>query len=181
MKLHTSSLIRIIKSLPIEINRGAEVGVYRGEASKDLIQAFPYLKLYMIDIWSDSFTTDKRLGGASQKVWNEIREQARQNGVDSEGYQRGIIWQARSIEAAVIVVDHYFDFVFIDADHRYEQVQQDIQAWYPKVKVGGLLCGHDYDGKNDRRGIWGVKRAVDEAFGDRVLTDRGLIWGVIKT
>jgi predicted O-methyltransferase YrrM len=52
------------------------------------------------------------------------------------------------------------DFVFIDADHSYEGCKADIEAWFPKVKPGGLLSGHDYD--NPDFPEFGVKRAVDE-------------------
>jgi predicted O-methyltransferase YrrM len=55
--------------------------------------------------------------------------------------------------------DNSLDFVFIDANHGYEDVKKDIQAWYPKVKPGGYIGGHDYSL------FWkGVIQAVDEIF-----------------
>jgi len=63
-----------------------------------------------------------------------------------------------SVEASKLYNDNSLDFVFIDADHRYEAVKADIAAWSPKLKIGGFLGGHDY--------WWGdVNRAVNEAFG----------------
>jgi predicted O-methyltransferase YrrM len=63
-----------------------------------------------------------------------------------------------SVEAACRVLaqeGRTIDLVFIDADHRYEAVRDDIQAWLPCIRPGGILCGHDYH--------WpGVKRAVEE-------------------
>ncbi|RLI59813.1 MAG: hypothetical protein DRO67_09555, partial [Candidatus Asgardarchaeum californiense] len=56
------------------------------------------------------------------------------------------------------------DFVFIDAAHDYESVKNDIAAWFPKVKVGGIIAGHDY--KNDEP--TGVEQAVDERFGSKI-------------
>ena len=35
------------------------------------------------------------------------------------------------------------DFLFLDADHRYEPFTRDLHAWYPKMKRGGIMCGHD--------------------------------------
>ena len=49
-----------------------------------------------------------------------------------------------SIPAALQFPDEYFDFVYIDGDHSYTAVLQDLKAWGPKVKAGGFLGGHDY-------------------------------------
>jgi hypothetical protein len=69
-----------------------------------------------------------------------------------------------STEAAIDFEDESVDIVFIDACHEYACVKEDIAAWLPKVKKGGIISGHDYYwGEN------GVKKAVDEAFGDRVI------------
>lgn len=60
-----------------------------------------------------------------------------------------------SLDAAEQFADGSCDFVFIDASHEYEDVLDDLRAWYPKVKAGGLFAGHDYH--------WpGVSRAVNE-------------------
>jgi hypothetical protein len=56
--------------------------------------------------------------------------------------------------------DEFFNIVYIDASHDYENVKQDILSWYSKVKNGGFLCGDDY-----HPGWSGVVSAVDEIFG----------------
>jgi hypothetical protein len=68
------------------------------------------------------------------------------------------------------------DMVFIDGDHEYDSVIADIDAWLPKARK--LICGHDYTW--DRHsGYPGVKRAVDEKFGDRVtIAPDTAIWAV---
>ena len=63
-----------------------------------------------------------------------------------------------SVEAAKQYQDRSLDFVFIDGDHAYASVMADILAWYPKVKRGGLLGGHDY-------GWQPLARAVHEVLG----------------
>lgn len=59
------------------------------------------------------------------------------------------------------------DFVFIDGDHSYEAVAQDIKAWLPKIKLGGILAGHDY-------AIPGVNKACHDVLGLRDWNDP---WG----
>jgi cephalosporin hydroxylase len=63
-----------------------------------------------------------------------------------------------------LVAHKYFenesiDFLFIDGDHRYEGVKQDLKLWMPKIKKGGVIAGHDYN-----EPTCGVKQAVDEFF-----------------
>jgi len=53
------------------------------------------------------------------------------------------IIEATSEEASKRFENDYFDFVFLDGDHRYEIFKKDLELWYPKVKKGGLLVGHD--------------------------------------
>jgi hypothetical protein len=61
------------------------------------------------------------------------------------------------------------DFVYLDANHRYDAVREDLHAWWPKVRKGGMLAGDDY-GLIDEQWVdfghgrcrFGVKRAVDE-------------------
>lgn len=65
--------------------------------------------------------------------------------------------------------DRKADLVFIDANHDYESVLEDIEIWYPKVKRGGILVGHDY-------GVFeGVTRAVDELLGP-VIRAGACLW-----
>jgi predicted O-methyltransferase YrrM len=54
---------------------------------------------------------------------------------------------APSTSAASLLADAVFDLVFIDADHSYSSVRDDIAAWRPKVRPGGVLCGHDCEAR----------------------------------
>lgn len=96
-----------------------------------------------------------------------------------------------SARAASILVDNSFDFVFIDGDHRYSQTAMDIRLYGVKVRVGGMLAGHDCEARLSKVGNLfketdfeldhveasigpfrhvhpGVIRAVSEVFGDKV-------------
>ena len=65
-----------------------------------------------------------------------------------------------SAQAARLFDDESIDFCFIDGDHRYKAVIEDLCCWFPKIRPGGLIGGHDYVGPDSL----GVKQAVDEFF-----------------
>ena len=71
-----------------------------------------------------------------------------------------------SIVAAQEFEDASLDFVFIDANHDYEYVKEDILAWLPKIKKGGVMAGHDYH--LNTIDFPGVYKAVHEIFGNTV-------------
>ena len=48
-----------------------------------------------------------------------------------------------SQEAAAVLEDDSYDFVFIDGGHSMKQVLADLDSWYPKVRQGGIIAGHD--------------------------------------
>jgi len=66
-----------------------------------------------------------------------------------------------SCEAAEIFIEGSLDLVFIDANHSFKGVTADIEAWLPKVRSGGILCGHDYERYE------AVTKAVDNSFGGK--------------
>lgn len=68
-----------------------------------------------------------------------------------------------SVNGASKFQNEFFDVIIIDADHSYEGVKQDIDAWLPKLKPGGIIAGDDYN-----TGWSGVIQAVDEKFGSKV-------------
>lgn len=68
-------------------------------------------------------------------------------------------------KASFLYEDESLDFVFIDANHTYEGMKLDLESWYPKVKKGGMIGGHDYNYP------WpGLIQAVDEFFGENTVT-----------
>ena len=77
------------------------------------------------------------------------------------------VWREYSHVACPYVADNSVDFVYIDGEHNYEAVQQDMQDWWRTVKSGGILAGHDYDQNNP-----GTIQAVDEFVEKHNLTLR---------
>lgn len=76
---------------------------------------------------------------------------------------RVVVILAKSTRAADLFDPETVDFCFIDADHSYESVLADIGAWWPKIKPGGQLAGHDY--RQSAPWLVGVTPAVHEFFG----------------
>lgn len=88
--------------------------------------------------------------------------------------------RAASVEAAELYPDEQFGFVYLDADHSEAGVEADLCAWLPKVKVGGVIGGHDYG----HRDFPGVQRAVDRCmrrFGWRVHEEGDGVWWAQRT
>lgn len=78
-----------------------------------------------------------------------------------------------SIEVCNMYANGSLDFVFIDAAHDYESVLQDINAWFPKVRNGGMISGHDYEWES-------VRKAVGEYFIGKQIRSAEGCWLVIK-
>lgn len=117
---------------------GVEIGVQHGYNSQLIKESGWKGELVCVDIWEDK---------DAYKVFQEIKE------VYSLTEMKG-----KSVDCANIFSDESLDFVYIDADHSYESVKADFNAWYPKVRTGGIISGHDY-GEND---CIGVKQFIDE-------------------
>ena len=82
-----------------------------------------------------------------------------------------------SLQASELYSDNSLDFGFIDASHDYTNVLADIKAWYPKIKFGGTMSGHDYC--SDWRG---VVAAVNEYFGAGNIKVYGTQhWAIVKS
>ena len=80
--------------------------------------------------------------------------------------------QNATLEAARRFPDGYFDWIYLDATHTYGAARADLEAWYPKVRVGGLVSGHDYQFQHQSIGdgyVFGVRDAVDEFAAKRAL------------
>jgi len=165
-----SQLIQWIRQLDRPIV-GAEVGVFRGNTSEALLSEFPDLRLWMVDPWAP-FDGESRLDKSSQDDFDSSMEAA-MLWTDFAKQRRYVLRQA-SLNAASRFSDDTLDFVFIDGNHLYENVVADISAWWPKLRRGGLMTGHDYAVYGDANGKWGVKRAVDEFVS---ATDRELTLG----
>ena len=139
-----------VASLLNDPRSGVEIGLCNGDSTFQLLKRFPQMRLIGVDI------------AIRQRFADQAAKYA----------DRLTVMNMASVVAAREVPDASQDFVFIDADHSYEAVVADIDAWQPKVKPGGILCGHDYGHVR----FPGVAQAVDERFAAKVLPDN--VWWV---
>jgi len=174
------------KTFPNIINqygfkKGCEIGVSTGGNSYAILKNTMIEKLYSIDPYSPIDWPNLH----SKEVLDLyfLRIKMRLNQFDN----RCEMLRMFSVDAAKLFADDELDFVFIDGDHAYKSVMEDITSWYPKVRSGGIIGGDDYWDKGlsrDNTGP-GVIRAVNDFFNPLGLQihqdkDEPRIWWVQK-
>lgn len=130
--------------------RGLEIGADIGHTSEYLLQNLPELELHMVDPYENYLDWNGNNIQDRQKIFEIIKERL------TPFKDRYTLHRKRSDDAKDDFEDDYFDFIFIDGLHTYEQLTKDCQNFYSKVKNGCLFSGHDYNV------IEGVNRAVKE-------------------
>lgn len=183
-------LIKILlENLPQTENgwTGVEIGVFRGATSAHLLRAFPNLFLYMIDPW-DEYDPDSAYYKSGDRCSRfNINQQSENQRLAEKATEfslpRRSILRLPSRIGAERLGGRSFEFVFIDGDHTYEAVSEDIDLWWPKVRTGCLLVGHDYNHPRNATGKFGVNRAVNEFVESEGLELNvvGTCWWVRKT
>lgn len=121
----------------LEYKKGAEIGVEGGRFSRQICVQNPGVELLAIDAWLRYPGYDRKLG---QGQVDKLLEQARQR---LQPYDATII-RAFSMDAVRDVAPDSLDFVYIDGNHRFDYVMQDIIEWSKRVRRGGIVSGHDY-------------------------------------
>ena len=113
---------------------GAEIGVELGRYARCLVRKVPGLKLYGIDPWM-TYEDQFNLHNPDKFYEKCVR--------DCAPYNIELI-RKTSADAVGDFEDNSLDFVYIDGNHNFEYVVEDIAKWNKKVKVGGIISGHDY-------------------------------------
>jgi len=132
-----NDLPALFKELGFDV--GAEIGVSKGRYSKWLCTKHRKLKLYCIDPWIAYDDYMERHGEKGQTMLNEEYEMAKQKLAPF----RCELIRKTSMDAVKDFEDGSLDFVFIDGNHSFEYVIEDIVQWSKKVKKGGIISGHD--------------------------------------
>lgn len=119
------------------LNKGVEIGVADGRHSEYLCKMNPNIELFCVDPW-DTYKENSRGGGQSQQHGNFEKAKAR-----LAPYNAHLI-RKFSMDAVKNFEDGSLDFVYIDGNHDFDYVMQDLIAWSKKVRPGGIIAGHDY-------------------------------------
>lgn len=146
----------------------AEIGVQRGDFSALILRYANPKKLYLIDCWEHQSAEVYQADGGNVENEKQLAnyEWIKQRFGDDP---RVKIIKAYSDEANKLFEDNFFDWVYIDANHSYDAVKDDLELWYPKIKPGGFLVGDDYVSPFIRP-AFGVVLAVNEFMKKYFLT-----------
>jgi hypothetical protein len=124
-------MIRFIISRNNKNLVGVEIGTAEGGNAKNMLDFLSIKKLYLVDPWLpyDGYVTDKTYSKAKKTL---------------SDYSDKLEYIQKTSEEAVNFVPNDIDFIYIDGNHSYDFVKKDIELYYPKVKKGGIIGGHDF-------------------------------------
>lgn len=133
-----------------------EIGAASGAFTKQILATCQKVKVVAIDLWAHQDNGYEDPCNLSQETQEERYRQIQE---DFKNEPRVTLVREWSHIAATHYVDAIhstgaIDLIYLDANHSYEAVKQDLEAWLPKLKSGGIFAGHDYADE--------VKRAVDD-------------------
>lgn len=162
---------------------GAEIGVWKGNTSKEFLKR-KVKELHLIDPWStepyktvnvagmkaaDGYEFDdylkrykKVVGSDKEKDFEEYYDKIYRSVVDKfKENKEVVIHRTTSSEWFKTIEPNYFDWIYVDGSHDYEEVLEDLNSCLVAIKEGGFIIGDDYDwGRIGHKP--GVKKAVDE-------------------
>lgn len=143
--------VAMLHTIPIRHKRCVEVGVARGEFTREILAMQP-ASLLLVDPWrhqsDEVYPGDPcNVSNPSFQAWyEEVRSTLGSS-------DRVTIARETSLEAAAGVAPATLDFVYIDARHTEAAVAADMRAWWPKLKAGGWLTGHDFQMESVQRAV----------------------------
>jgi len=169
LRAHSKTLRAWLRTVLPHVGCGAEIGVWEGKTSAALLEQYPELRLILVDPWKPyadqnfELTTAKKMALVKERAMSRIEKYM----------DRVTLIEKPSLEACDEVADRSLDFVFIDPRHL--DIAADLQAWFLKVRPGGIFCGHDY-------GLMPVIKPAVDAFAKEhdcvVETLRGYVWWI---
>ncbi len=172
---------------------GVEIGVFKGENARSLMDNLNVEKIYLIDSYErlyikseevvPSMTEESEFSALIEKdpefdgiVYNFEKCYEIAKGNLKKFIDKTLFIRKRSNDAVNDIPDN-IDFIYVDGNHDYEHVRQDIELYFPKLKKGGVMAGHDFTADYP-----GVARAVLEYSDSNNLKVEGCSydWWMIK-
>ena len=157
----------ILKMLP-KLSIGAEVGVAKGKFSKRILKIVKPSKLYLIDAWSVDALSNKQLHNYLESQ-DDVDKWFANVTKTFSAHDNVVILRGTSQNILNTFPDSFFDWVYLDAGHFYDDILSDLEISFKKVKSGGLILGDDYIKIKDK---WkdDVSRAVMDFTKEHHLT-----------
>lgn len=189
--MNRESLLQTLKEQLGNVNIAVEVGVWRGDYSRSIIKNLQPSVFYGVDPYEiyEGYTDKPNvIEFQDQANLDKLHARVTQtfNTFNNKlGHTNSILVRELGTNYASQHPDQSLDFVYLDSDHKYQSVKSEIEAWYPKVKVGGILAGHDYIERSHIE-EFGVIQAVTEFIEQENLTlhttdEQFATWWVTKT
>lgn len=133
----------------LNFKSGAEIGVSKGRYAKWLFNGMKDLKLYCVDPWIvyDDYIElhNKEYQSIYDGLFEETKERLKGKNVE--------FIRKFSIDAVKDFANDSLDFVFIDGNHTFQYVINDIAEWSKKVRPGGIISGHDFWNSVNERNV----------------------------
>ena len=164
---HAEDLYRRMVANAKPYDAFVEVGSWKGKSASfmavEIANSGKKIQFWCVDTWKGSpelMDDPDVVAGRLHEVFLKNIEPVKEYVID---------FKEESVKAASIVEGPQCDFVYIDADHSYESVKADIEAWLPKVRVGGVLAGDD-------RTAGGVAQALAELLPEHEIDGLNWVW-----
>jgi predicted O-methyltransferase YrrM len=133
------------KCVGTKIVTAIEIGVAAGKYAQEIHDNLRCKRLYLVDTWHSNYRPI---------IFDWMKEACRR----FENDKRVIIIKASSLEAWRLLEREKPDFIYLDGNHNYEHVLQELKIYGRLLNKGGMIAGHDYDEEHPDR----VARAVGE-------------------
>ena len=110
----------------------AEIGVDEGTFSNDIITVCKPSKIHLIDTWGSKRYNQQKRNGVVRKFSKDIK--------------KGVVEINLGLSTQVVnrFPDNYFDWIYIDTAHSYQQTKKELEMYSKKLKNKGIIAGHDF-------------------------------------
>jgi len=155
---HFLGLCELVNTIQVKLNiedklKMVEIGSHLGESTFVFAASQIFESINCID----PFEGDEEALKILKRSWKQVKEEFK---INTRYFDNIILHEDYSFEVVKQFKDKSLDFVYIDGDHKYDSVKRDIKLFLPKLKLTGIIAGHDYN-----LPCVDVKKAVDEILG----------------